>query len=67
MEEPPNNSLMLTRLAGEKAMSACLPPNRRENRAKAESPGSIARGRWLALGASPKRGVGFRHASEVES
>jgi len=41
----PNNSLMLTRLAGEKARAPCLPPGWRENGSQPGSPGSIARGR----------------------
>jgi len=44
----PNNSLMLTRLAGEKDGVLCLLPGRSENGGYPEPPGSIARGRWAA-------------------
>jgi len=45
VKSTPNNSLMLTRLAGEKGGVLCPPHGRRENGAGPEPPGSIARGR----------------------
>ena len=42
----PNNSLMLTRLAGENAMVPGLPSCRENEGGLPEPPGSIARGRY---------------------
>jgi hypothetical protein len=46
---PANNSLMLTRLAGENALVLGLPRYARMGGAMPEPPGSIARGRYAPL------------------
>ncbi len=47
----PNNSLMLTQLAGENALVLCLPSCATMDGSLPEPPGSIARGRWAAASA----------------
>jgi hypothetical protein len=49
----PNNSLMLTRLAGENGRVRGLPSSHTMECGLPEPPGSIARGRWAAVCRNP--------------